>query len=449
MQRNKCYCAFGNSDRNKLTATNKHIKKTRNYMKAVLTLFAAILTMNVFSQQGWQFQNSNLSTNEFGTIYALNKDTVYVTADNGVFNKTYDGGTTWFSLNSGFTESFFDLVFYNSDTGYCVGQNGKIIKTINGGSNWSALPTGTTKSIFSIFIKSEHEIWAVGDSGLILTSINYGLTWSHNSITNKRLNSIAFRNSIGIIVGNDGTLLKSINNGANWTIENSATTEDLFSLCITPNFAYALAGNVTDFANYYNADQVLKTNDYTNWLTLNLYSGLPGLSKMIFVNDSVGFNLSSSCTTNGECGIIIQKTSDSASSWSMSFSNWNPPSGWVGIEYSDFSFVNDTIVYALCGNNILKTSDGGIFVNVKDIKETSSVKMYPNPLNTDILNFENACNTETELEIYDMNGKLLIKTILSDSKENINLSRFNNGIYLVKLFHGSIQSETKKLVILK
>jgi len=418
-------------------------------MKTILTLFAAILSMNVFSQQGWQFQNSNLSTNEFGAISALNKDTVYVIADNGIFNKTYDGGTTWINLNTGFTESFFDLVFYNSDTGYCVGQNGKIIKTFDGGTNWNALPTGTTKSIISIFLKSENEIWAVGDSGLILTSINYGLTWSNNSITNKRLNSIAFRNSTGIIVGNDGTLLKSINNGANWTIENSATTEDLFSLCITPNFAYALAGNVTDFSNYYDADQVLKTNDYTNWLTLNLYSSLPGLSKMIFVNDSVGFNLSSNCTTNGDCGIIIQKTSDSASSWSASFSNWNPPSGWVGIEYSDFSFVNDTIVYALCGTNILKTLDGGIFVNVKENKKTSSVKMYPNPLNTGILNFEQAFKTEIELEICDMNGKFLIKTILGDTKRSIDLSNLNNGIYLVKLFQGTRQSETKKLVILK
>lgn len=418
-------------------------------MKRILTLFAAILTMNAFSQQGWQFQNSNLSTNEYGAISALNKDTVFVIADNGVFNKTYDGGTKWISLNTGFTESFFDLAFYNSDTGYGVGQNGKIIKTSDGGTNWSSLPTGTTKSIFSIFLKSANEIWAVGDSGLILTSVDYGLTWSNNSITDKRLNSIAFSNGTGIIAGNNGTILKSINNGENWSIENSTTTNDLFSLCITTNVAYVLSGLVTDLGNYFDATHVLKTNDFTNWLTLNLSSGLPGLSKMIFVNDSVGFNLSSNCTTNGDCGIIIQKTSDSASSWSMSFNNWNPPSGWVGIEYSDFSFVNDTIVYALCGSNILKTIDGGIFVTVKDIKVTSSVKMYPNPLNTGILNFENACNTETELEIRDINGKLLIKTILSDSEENINLSNLNNGIYLVKLLHGSGQSETKKLVILK
>jgi photosystem II stability/assembly factor-like uncharacterized protein len=408
--------------------------------------------MTIFAQQGWQFQNSNLINNEYGAIFALNKDTVYVMADNGVFNKTYDGGTTWINQNIGFTESFFDLSFVDSDTGYCVGQNGKIIKTIDGGTNWTSVAPVLTKNIFSIFLKSESEIWAVGDSGLILNSTDYGLTWNQSSIINKRLNSIGFKDSIGIIVGNDGTLLKSINNGVNWTIENSTTTNDLYSLCITPNYAYALSGwtsDELDFYYYFDASEILKTDDFTNWSTIFVGSVIPGLSRMFFVNDSTGFNLSSNCTTNGDCGIIIRKSDDFASNWGLSFDNWNPPVGSVGIEYSDLFFINDTIGYALCGNNILKTTDGGTLVNIKKIENSPLINMYPNPLTTEILNFEINNNAIVGLEIYDFSGKLLIETILSNSQEKLNLSNLNNGIYLVKLFYGSNQYETKKLTILK
>ena len=405
--------------------------------------------MNIFAQQGWQFQNSKLTTNEYGAIFALNKDTVYVMADNGVYNRTYDGGTTWINQNIGVAESFFDLSFFDSDTGYCVGQNGKIIKTIDGGSNWTTLLTGTTKDIFSILLKSESEIWAVGDSGIILNSTDYGLTWNQNSIINKRLNSIGFKDSVGIIVGNDGTLLKTINNGASWTFENSTTTNDLYSLCITPNYAYALSGYTSDDNYYSDASEILKTDDFTNWTTIFIGSDVSGLSRMFYVNDSIGFNLSSNCTTNGDCRIIIQKTNDFALNWEMSFENWNPPAGWAGIAYSDLFFVNDTIGYALSGNNILKTTDGGILVNVKEMEKNHMIRMYPNPLTSEILKFETNNIANVELEIYNLSGHLLIKAILMNSQDNLNLSNLNNGIYMVKLFYGSVEYETKKLIIIK
>jgi photosystem II stability/assembly factor-like uncharacterized protein len=421
-------------------------------MKINLTLLLVILTMTIFAQQGWQYQNSSLTTNEYGAIYALSKDSVFVVADNGIFAKTIDGGTTWVDLNTGYSESFFDLCFVDADTGYCAGENGKIVKTIDGGTSWTELFTGTTKNIFSIYLKSTNEIWAVGDSGVILNSVDYGLTWNQDSIINKRLNSIGFKDSVGIIVGNDGTLLKTINYGESWTIENSTTTNDLYSLCITPNYAYALSGwtsDESDFNYYFNASEILKTDDFTNWTTIFIGSVIPGLSRMFFVNDSTGFNLSSNCTTNGDCGIIIRKSEDFAINWGLSFDNWNPPAGWVGIEYSDLFFVNDTIGYALCGNNILKTTDGGVLVGIKKIEESDLIKMYPNPLSNGILNYENNTHTKVGLEIYDYSGKLLIKTILGNSQENINLSNLNNGIYMVKLFHGNLEYEMKKLIILK
>lgn len=419
-------------------------------MKIKLTLALLVLTMNLLAQKGWQFQNSDLSTNEFGAIYALNKDTVFVIADQGVFVKTYDGGATWITENTGFTEQYFDISFLDAETGFCVGQNGRIIKTGDGGSNWTLLTTGVTKNLFSICIKADDEIWAVGDSGLILNSTDYGLTWSANSLMDKRLNSIGFKGNTGIIAGNDGTILKSINNGLTWIIENPITTKDLFSLCITPNYAYAMSGWVpdeSDHAVYYNAEEIVKTEDFTAWHTTTSPLLSFGASKMIFVNDTAGFNLASYCTTNGDCRILIFKTTDSAASWNASLDR--PPLSWPGINYSDFSFVNDTILYVLCGNNILKTTDGGVFVSVKEIKESHSVKMYPNPLGCGLLHFESENSGKIEFEIYDTNGTLMITNKLNGSSDRVDVSKLKNGVYMVKLFDGYRQTETKKLVVSK
>jgi len=421
-------------------------------MKFNITFLLIMLAMPIFAQQGWQYQNSSLTTNESGAIYALSKDSVFVIADHGVFSKSYDGGSSWGNVYTGFTESFFDIIFINADTGYCAGKNGKIIKTIDGGDNWTALMTGTTKNIFSLSIPSANNIRAVGDSGIILHSNDFGINWDLQSIVDKRLNSIVFKDSIGIIVGNEGTILKSINAGTNWTIENAGTSNDLFSLCMTQNYVYALSGWIfgeLDSHCYYDAAEIIKSDDYTNWTTTFVGSGIPGLSRMFFTNDSTGFNISSNCTTNGDCGIHIQKSCDYASNWNLSYLNWNPPSAWVGIEYADLFFVNDTIGYALSGNNILKTSDGGLLVNMNEISDNQMIRMYPNPLTSDILTFETNNISSVELEIYDLSGHLLIKSILSNTQENLYLSNLNNGIYLVKLFQGSIVLETKKLIIIK
>lgn len=417
-------------------------------MKIKLTLALLVLTMNLLAQKGWQFQNSDLSNNEYGAIYALNKDTVFVIADQGVFIKTYDGGSTWTTENTGFSEQFYDISFLDPETGFCVGQNGRIIKTIDGGMNWTLSASGVTKNLFSICIKAADEIWAVGDSGLILNSTDYGVTWNANSLIDKRLNSIGFKGNTGIIAGNDGTILKSINSGANWIIENPTTTKDLFSLCITPNYAYALSGWVTDESDYYlyNAEEIVKTEDFLTWRTATPLPS-PGASNMSFVNDTVGFNLASYCTTNGDCRILIFKTSDSADSWNASLDR-SPPA-WPGINYSDFSFVNDTIVYGLCGNNILKTTDGGVFVSMKKIKESHSINMYPNPLSCGLLHFESENSGNIGLEIFDTNGTLLIKSKLNGLSEVMDVSILSNGVYMVKLSHVNGQTETRKLIVLQ
>jgi hypothetical protein len=417
----------------------------------LLIILIVVLSSQLYSQQGWQYQNSNLIIqNQYGAIFPINKDTVYVIADNGKFLKTYDGGTVWVEQNTGLSESFFDLSFRGNDTAYAVGLNGTVIKSINGGANWTSLPSGTSQDLFSIYINSQNNIWAVGDSGVILNSNDFGNTWLINDIlTDKKLNSIYFKNAnIGFIAGNDGTLFSTSNGGINWDTVNIGTSKDLFSITITDNYVYLLAGWINDY--YYESDEFFQTNDYINWTGNYLEASIPGLSKLSFPNDSTGFCISSNCTTNGDCGIIINKTTDFGQNWVSSFNNWSPPSS-VGIAYSDIVFITDSIGYALSGNNILKTTDGGVFVSVKELNSSPHFTIYPNPSYSNEININliDGIFNDLSIKIYDINGKLIFRKTDMNSAEKINISNFNEGVYFVRLLKENKIIDTKKLVKMK
>lgn len=72
------------------------------------------------------------------------------------------------------------------------------------------------------------------------------------------------------------------------------------------------------------------------------------------------------------------------------------------------------------------------------------LKMYPNPLSGNVLNFSSAINAEMNVQIFDMLGKQI-----STSKVNnntINISNLNAGIYIVKITEEG-KTATRKLVV--
>ena len=59
-------------------------------------------------------------------------------------------------------------------------------------------------------------------------------------------------------------------------------------------------------------------------------------------------------------------------------------------------------------------------------------KLYPNPTNS-IINFDNSQTNFEILEIYNVLGQSLLKVHLDNSNQsNINISKFNSGVYTFK-----------------
>jgi hypothetical protein len=110
------------------------------------------------------------------------------------------------------------------------------------------------------------------------------------------------------------------------------------------------------------------------------------------------------------------------------------------------TFVNVAPPYEYTGDGTQNGVANWSTLGVNDFEEFSNLNLYPNPTNS-ILNIEikNELSNGT-VEVYDMLGKQIFKlTITSNNVSKIDVSNWNNGLYLVKI--SSDESiETKRFV---
>jgi len=88
-------------------------------------------------------------------------------------------------------------------------------------------------------------------------------------------------------------------------------------------------------------------------------------------------------------------------------------------------------------------------LSTENIKSIENLKIYPNPTNGNIT-ISNIQNIELKtIDIYNVLGKLVkqIHVRLNPTKLNLDLSHFNQGLYLLKALDTNGASHTQKLII--
>jgi xylan 1,4-beta-xylosidase len=122
------------------------------------------------------------------------------------------------------------------------------------------------------------------------------------------------------------------------------------------------------------------------------------------------------------------------------------------INYTDPNpFINGKVGLRSCNVSVLfdnftvTTGDeGNVPQSVTNVKSAGIVELFPNPA-TNQISIKNTADF-TELEIYTVNGLKVYKTNLSQPDWTMNISPFNNGLYLVKMSNNSGLLFTGKFV---
>ena len=83
--------------------------------------------------------------------------------------------------------------------------------------------------------------------------------------------------------------------------------------------------------------------------------------------------------------------------------------------------------------------------NIENLALSNDYKIFPNPVKGDYLNIINGSADVLRYQISDMQGRLMISAILSDSQ--INVSNLETGIYVLSLFRGQENLGFTKILI--
>lgn len=410
-----------------------------------------------YSQNGpeWHYVHYFDTNNTYGAISAIDQNIIYVMLDNGMFYKSTDGGLSWADYSTGVTENVYDMAFLDNNQGLAVLSAGTILKTTDGGLTWTSITSGTTDDLLSVEIISQNSIWIVGKNGTILHSTDLGNSWTMDgSLTSKRLNSVRFRNANeGYIAGNNGVLLHTTDGGGNWSAVSLSTIDDLFSLSLTENNTYLLAGTVNSSYHSFTAFQ----NDGANWTSYGISAqGGLGVSSLYFYNDNHGF-YGEAAFTLCSCSFFYIHSIDSVQNHSLGYCGED---GDISHAYSDIAFVDENVGYALSGEILFKTSNGGTGWSqnpycdflpgenyaVEEFK-LSAFSIYPNPSqgNKIKIEFENAGFGSFSVEIFDINGKQILY-LEKMTKNSIDISALETGIYFLKILKNGKTIGSEKLI---
>lgn len=324
----------------------------------------------------WGVKRSMIGQLGLNTVIAPNQDTMYCFYTNYLHSNcdyTYDGGITWLTRD---LPKPYDWVYeveaMTSDTLILTGYQGQIFKY-------------TPDTVYSVF---END------------SFNF-------SISNIYFNSLTNGYIIGRDASNNSILLRTINGGEDWTVVNRSS-----------NFKYRDLYFSSDSVGYVCGEdgKFLKTIDFgQHFNEINIpVNGT--LTELQFSDEQSGYCI-------GLDGICLQTR--------------NGGDTWIDESFGSGSNLSDIQMFTVNSGYILQNLGKGfkvwnkyVVTSVPEVLD-NKLEIYPNPVTNDIS--INLLNNEIieEIYLYNLAGEKIFCSF--SSSKNIDLSNFDNGIYIVKV----------------
>gem|GEM_PF-2539789 len=203
----------------------------------------------------------------FSTVYdveVLDDLTAVLSCDNGVFQRTVDGGLNWTEVFDDGNFSGYTMDFHG-DTGFSMGWKGHIMQSHDGGLTWEYANSSGVESLYALSATDFHNIWAAGESGMVFHSMDAGHTWSRTQLGGDYdyLRDIFQAGpDLVIVSGAYGKFYKSTDGGLNWETIQTPASKHL--RCLESPAEDMLYAGALD-------GQVVKTVDGgLTWVSVNL-----------------------------------------------------------------------------------------------------------------------------------------------------------------------------------
>jgi photosystem II stability/assembly factor-like uncharacterized protein len=366
------------------------------------------------------------------------------------------------------------IEFPSVNTGYAVGAGGMIHKTTNGGTNWYTLNTGTTRRFIDVEFINELTGWVVGDSGLILKTTTGGevpvvhsisgiIRYQDNNdpVTSGYVKALRYDSVSHNIITVDSVQIQS--NGA-YTLPNCppvwldimAYENDEDALSFVPTYHVSTI-------NWQNSERVKPDSNLTNINIAVKRIVNPGdsmhVSGYVYTNNAVDYSALKDA-------IIYSRASGVFKSHSISLLNGyycvdSLPSGVYELIVDRMGYVQESFVVMLTNsslNNInFYLDDILVGINYPGIEIPSEFVLYqnyPNPFNpVTSIEFSIPEDSYSKLSIYDVLGREINVLVDQQLKRGVYRASWNaanhpSGVYFYKLETGDFE-HSKKMMLVK
>jgi PKD repeat protein len=192
-------------------------------------------TIVKYNGTSWSLKTSPTLSSLNG-VALINNSNGWAVGNDGVILK-YDG-TSWTTQTSPTTEDLLSVFFLDATHGYAVGDRGTVL-TYNG-TSWSAAKAFTTNCFLtSVFFTDPNHGWVVSDCGNIYKY--NGKKWVYDDYFSTDFQSIFMTDTLhGWIASRYGGIVEF--NGKTWKTQNSATYDQLYTICFTDSLTGWAAG---------------------------------------------------------------------------------------------------------------------------------------------------------------------------------------------------------------
>lgn len=422
----------------------------------LITFFQFLLVFNLLAQEEWITQSSGTDKILYSVDFITDNNGIAV-GEEGTILKTNDGGLSWQSVTTCFTNDLKGVSFYDEKHVVAVGNDGQIIVSENGGENWTShwLP-GIQWDLYAVDITPDGKGIASGQQSTILYTMDGGINWSviQEQITGFCHSVRRYNDSITYVFGS-GVIPNQIHRLVNDKITN------------TYNFLIDYQGENWEgsiFDGYVFNDSSLAT--------IGRIFRYPYVLGNISVNQALESPVWESCLIKDSCefrgvdfignyGItvggmergpgksVIFETADGGTTWTDAYKNDKTPN------LKDVKMIGN-VAYTVGNDGIIMKKVTGTHAFLRDINEIG-LTISPNP-SADFteISFTLSSSEFVEINIYDVNGKLIHSIyrgkLDSGSHRIANplTARSGNnpqpGVYIIRLLAGNTVHTAKMIV---
>ena len=189
----------------------------------------------------------------------------------------------------------------------------------------------------------------------------------------------------------------------------------------------------------------LRYAETTSQVTLSQTPLAPFKGEWLEVTETITYG------TSGAYEIEIKKVSDNSVLFSYSDNdiiNWRSGADFVRPKWGIYRSLNSPL--DLRDEEVLFANfsiEEQIPLSNKSLeKDNNTIKIIPNPSTHKVSFIESKLNSYDQLEIYDLQGKLLLTELRTETNQ-INVSNFKSGLYLVAFFKNNSKISISKMII--